>query len=81
VQDESQEPADPEQAAEPDEPVRSEEPVEDDTGDDLHRRFREALDRKKATRHDPHADGTTARGVGPASNDKRQRQFRRKSGG
>jgi hypothetical protein len=48
--------------------------------DELHRKFREALDRKKAERHDAHGAGAQGKGVGPAFNDKRQRQFRRKSG-
>jgi adenylosuccinate synthase len=48
--------------------------------DDLHRKFREALERKKAERHDSHGPGAQGKGVGPAFNDKRQRQFRRKSG-
>jgi uncharacterized protein DUF5302 len=48
--------------------------------DELHRRFREALERKKSERHDSHGAGAQGRGVGPAVNDKRQRQFRRKSG-
>jgi adenylosuccinate synthase len=51
-----------------------------DKDDDLHKKFREALDRKKE-QHESHP-GTGARreGVGDARNDKRQRQFRRKSG-
>lgn len=58
------------------------EPAAAEAGDDeLHRRFREALEKKKAARHDPHGEGTSAKGVGPASNDKRKREFRRKSGG
>ena len=48
--------------------------------DELHRKFREALERKKAERHDSHGAGAQGKGVGPAVNDKRQRQFRRKSG-
>jgi hypothetical protein len=48
--------------------------------DDLHRRFREALEKKNA-QHDAHpGDGARHEGVGDAQNDKRQRQFRRKSG-
>ena len=48
--------------------------------DDLHKKFREALDRKKKS-NDDHP-GVTARnaGVGDSHNDKVQRQFRRKSG-
>lgn len=57
----------------------SEQPGEPE--DEVRRRFREALERKQSrgdqARGPQHADG---RGVGPASNDKRQRQFRRKSG-
>jgi hypothetical protein len=48
--------------------------------DELHRKFREALERKKAERHEAHGLGAQSTGVGPAFNDKRQRQFRRKSG-
>lgn len=52
---------------------------EADADDDLHKKFREALDRKKSNDDHP---GVTARktGVGDAHNDKVQRQFRRKSG-
>jgi Family of unknown function (DUF5302) len=52
----------------------------DTAEDDLHRKFREALERKKAEHHDAHGAATQGKGVGPAFNDKRQRQFRRKSG-
>jgi hypothetical protein len=50
--------------------------------DETRRRFREALDRKKA-KGDAARRGhlSAGQGVGPASNDKSQRQFRRKSGG
>lgn len=50
-----------------------------ETDDDLHKKFREALDRKKSNDDHP---GVTARktGVGDSHNDKVQRQFRRKSG-
>jgi hypothetical protein len=49
--------------------------------DDLHKKFREALERKNA-QHDNHPGvGARREGVGDAQNDKRQRQFRRKSGG
>ena len=47
--------------------------------DDVQRKFREALERKKAQHHDSHG-GSRGKGVGPASNDKVTRQFRRKSG-
>jgi adenylosuccinate synthase len=56
----------------------AEKPEQDD---EIHQHFREALERKKAAQHRPTGDGTGSRGVGPASNDKRTRQFRRKSGG
>jgi hypothetical protein len=52
--------------------------------DEVHRKFREALERKaRAARANdapggPQGAGT---GVGPATNDKQKRQFRRKSGG
>jgi adenylosuccinate synthase len=51
-------------------------------GDEVSRKFREALERKNAKSGDAHgAQGATGRGVGPASNDKTKRTFRRKSGG
>ena len=48
--------------------------------DDQRRKFREALERKKATAHDSHAQGNPNKGVREAHNDKQPRQFRRKSG-
>jgi hypothetical protein len=52
------------------------------TEDEVHRKFREALERKKAKGKDsPRGHLSAGQGVGPASNDKSQRQFRRKSGG
>ena len=54
-----------------------------DDGDDVRRRFREALERKQgkgSTRGQATADGG-GKTVGPSTNEKRQRQFRRKSGG
>jgi hypothetical protein len=56
------------------------EPAKDE--DEVHRKFREALERKAAARSGSQRPGprTTASGVGPASNDKSKRQFRRKSG-
>jgi hypothetical protein len=54
----------------------------DKAQDEIQRKFREALERKQAKNRagqgENHLDG---RSVGPASNDKHQRQFRRKSGG
>ena len=52
-------------------------------GDDVRRRFREALERKqgKGAAHGSGATGGSGKTVGPSSNEKRQRQFRRKSGG
>lgn len=48
--------------------------------DDLHKKFREALERKKAQHEDHPGIAAQREGVGDAHNDKRQRQFRRKSG-
>jgi Family of unknown function (DUF5302) len=50
--------------------------------DDLHRKFREALERKKAgsARRDGE-DHRDSGGIRAASNDKQRREFRRKSGG
>lgn len=48
--------------------------------DDLHRRFKEALERKKSAAHDA-ADSPRERGKGAGPSDaKVKRQFRRKSG-
>jgi hypothetical protein len=47
--------------------------------DEQHRKFREALERKKAQQH-AHAESATNQGVSEAHNDKQQREFRRKSG-
>ena len=50
--------------------------------DDVRRRFREALERKQAKGAETgRSPGAAGKGAGPASNEKRQRQFRRKSGG
>ncbi len=52
--------------------------------DEVHRKFREALERKaSASRGNTSGPGPRGggSGVGPASNDKSKRQFRRKSGG
>ena len=50
--------------------------------DDVRRRFREALERKQGRSATPQGGGGpgAGKGIGPASNEKRQRQFRRKSG-
>jgi hypothetical protein len=50
-----------------------------DQEDEQHRKFREALEAKKAQKH-LHAQGARNRGVSEAHNDKQQREFRRKSG-
>jgi hypothetical protein len=47
--------------------------------DEQHRKFREALEAKKAQHH-AHAESARNKGVGEAHNDKQQREFRRKSG-
>jgi hypothetical protein len=58
-----------------------EKPAKDE--DEVHRKFREALERKAAARTGSRGPGQRggSSGVGPASNDKSTRQFRRKSGG
>ena len=56
----------------------------DEDEDEVHRKFREALERKSgAARGATGGQGPRggSSGVGPASNDKQKRQFRRKSGG
>jgi hypothetical protein len=56
-------------------------PAGEPAEDDVHRKFREALERKQAkSRSGQGEEHLNTRGVGPASNDKHQRQFRRKSG-
>jgi len=61
-------------------PDQQDEPVEPGgEEDEQHRKFREALERKKQNQH-RHAEAATNRGVHEAQNDKHQRQFRRKSG-
>lgn len=47
--------------------------------DEQHRKFREALEAKKAQKH-LHAESARNRGVSESHNDKQQREFRRKSG-
>lgn len=48
--------------------------------DEQHRKFREALERKKKAAHDNPTHGTRNQGVGEARNDHHRRQFRRKAG-
>ncbi len=48
--------------------------------DELHRKFREALERKKAQHTELPADGARNQGLREAHNDKQRRQFRRKAG-
>jgi hypothetical protein len=49
--------------------------------DDMHRRFREALRRKKDTEHTSAGpSGRDGKGVGPSQREGGKRQFRRKSG-
>jgi hypothetical protein len=50
-------------------------------GDDVRRRFREALERKRQGAAGGQAGHPNAQAHAPTSNDKRQRNFRRKSGG
>jgi len=49
--------------------------------DDVRRRFREALERKRRGPAAGQAGHPNAQAHAPTSNDKRQRNFRRKSGG
>ena len=51
----------------------------DQEEDEQHRKFREALEAKKAQTH-LHAQGKQNQGKSEAHNDKQQREFRRKSG-
>ncbi len=48
--------------------------------DEAHRKFREALEKKKQAHHAT-AEAAKDTGVGPSNNTKTTRQFRRKSGG
>ncbi len=48
--------------------------------DEQHKRFREALERKKAAAHDTPVPRARNQGVGEAHNDHARREFRRKSG-
>lgn len=59
----------------------AEKKASDRTETDVQRRMREALEAKQARARANHGeDHLGGRGPGPASNDKHQRQFRRKSG-
>ncbi len=55
-------------------------PATADSEDEAHRKFREALEKKKLSHHAT-AEAAKATGVGPSNNTKTTRQFRRKSGG
>jgi hypothetical protein len=56
--------------------------AEKKTESDVQRRMREALEAKQAkSKQAQGEDHLGGHGVGPATNDKHQRQFRRKSGG
>lgn len=55
-------------------------PTETDHEDEQHRKFREALERKKASASNIPAGGARNEGISEAHNDKQVRQFRRKSG-
>jgi hypothetical protein len=49
--------------------------------DELHRKFREALQRKKAAPHEtPESEPGHREGAGPADADVSRREFRRKTG-
>jgi hypothetical protein len=48
--------------------------------DEQHRKFREALERKRAAEHEAPVHAARNKGVGEAHNDHNRRQFRRKSG-
>ena len=51
-----------------------------DHEDEQHRKFREALERKKAAANEAHGQANRNQGVGEAHNDHHRREFRRKSG-
>ena len=48
--------------------------------DEQHRKFREALERKKKAAHDNPEHALRNQGTGEAHNDHQRREFRRKSG-
>ncbi len=56
------------------------EPESVEAADEQRRKFREALERKNADHSDMHAEGNPNKGIREAHNDKKQREFRRKSG-
>jgi hypothetical protein len=76
--DEQQQRADEQQPADEQPAVGEQDGAAD--GDDLRRKFQEALARKHAHANGPHGQAAGARGVGPSAGGKTQRQFRRKSG-
>ena len=51
-----------------------------DHEDEQHRKFREALERKKAAAHEAPVHASANKGVGEAHNDRTRREFRRKAG-
>lgn len=51
-----------------------------DHEDEQHKKFREALERKKAAAREVPVDSARNKGIGEAHNDHQRRQFRRKSG-
>lgn len=51
-----------------------------DNEDEQHRKFREALERKKAAAHEAPVHAPRNQGKGEAHNDHARREFRRKSG-
>ncbi len=56
-------------------------PSEAPAEDEAHRKFKEALERKKQSHHATAEGAGGNSGVGPSNNTKTTRQFRRKSGG
>lgn len=55
-------------------------PAAEPADDEAHRKFREALERKKQAHH-ASTEAASQTGVGKSQNAKTTRQFRRKSGG
>jgi hypothetical protein len=51
-----------------------------DHEDEQHKKFREALERKKAAEHEAPVRSARNKGVGETHNDHQRREFRRKSG-
>jgi phage-related baseplate assembly protein len=56
-------------------------PADESADDAMRRRYREALERKHGSGPGANNSHTGPRAAAPTSNDKRQRTFRRKSGG